>query len=916
MNGRHVFCVVAAMVALAASATLTVDKFEGTSLAPGWVEISCNAASTARGLWCAWGDKDYGTDFAAWPKNESLGAVAAGAVAWRGSLPQTARQAPYARLFFLSTDATGPLEYVRTTGEQYFDTEYYPDGGTSVSVTFEIDEFETNRNQVRPFGTRCSDPNLTNLTLDVYINGSDYWGGGKWAWGCRNGTGNWKDTGLLVDLHSVRYTLTLDNYQSEFRVQGPTNFIQDLSATVPYDSDGNGSRYRNLRAAWPLAICASRTSATAYGNPFYGTVYEAVIKNSNTVVRTFSPYLSGGSVGLRETLGGTFHGSKSATPAIGGGLTGVTALEGSAVLNLAELRSDDVFADADFWLRGMGVDANGNGVLDNNEIRDSLNRRTFASLAHGVEGHKIAFSNELVRLPGRGVARQMQTIVFRQDREWGDEAHTNANFYQNSVSLGSFPDYTNRYSMIIRFRPDYDTYPLSSSQWLVKFGHGTNRGLMYGVTGRTSKSRQLGIYAGGKNYLPSMTCVMPDNVTGKDVTTNYVFTVTNGWTDVGVSIDGQKLTMMVVRDGPEMGDKYCRLWVTTLSVESTRNLAPSGGFVLGTETTKDTVLKWATGASGNEYKCFSGSVQQLAMWKRPLSHAELLAAMGYPRPEVWKVGVEDDSTLEFGGEASADGVAVDGPWTVPQGISAGQSVTFKFPLTAKLDDQLSQFFRWKPTSDSGDGVLSAVLNGKPLGTKVVRAGKVAQWFVKSDLLQAGTNTLVVARTDAGTAPLKLDAATFGGGWQVGAADNSYTGDFAHENYGQIHYWVADGNGRDVKRVIFGTKYQSRTILMHSTMPKDLAGKYDWILRFKALGQIYGNSRLQLLVNGAERFNEVVKANQVYEIPLSADDLPAGENLFVWRNLDPTTQSPTKYFGFDCYQLEPVNAPSGTFLMVR
>ena len=67
----------------------------------------------------------------------------------------------------------------------------------------------------------------------------------------------------------------------------------------------------------------------------------------------------------------------------------------------------DVFSDVHFWLRGgMAVDANANGRLDAGEIVDSMDRTTISSSVSDADG-TLAFTNELVRMPMRGLAREL-----------------------------------------------------------------------------------------------------------------------------------------------------------------------------------------------------------------------------------------------------------------------------------------------------------------------------------------------------------------------------------------------------------------------------------------------------------------------------------------------------------------------------
>ena len=65
--------IVASLAVFAMGATLqasvTLTSLTGSPNVPGTATFAVDAASSARELWCAWGDSDKGTSFAAWPNN-------------------------------------------------------------------------------------------------------------------------------------------------------------------------------------------------------------------------------------------------------------------------------------------------------------------------------------------------------------------------------------------------------------------------------------------------------------------------------------------------------------------------------------------------------------------------------------------------------------------------------------------------------------------------------------------------------------------------------------------------------------------------------------------------------------------------------------------------------------------------------
>jgi hypothetical protein len=341
----------------------------------------------------------------------------------------------------------------------------------------------------------------------------------------------------------------------------------------------------------------------------------------------------------------------------------------------------------------------------------------------------------------------------------------------------------------------------------------------------------------------------------------------------------------------------------------------------GTESAQNGRYQMPPPSSGNNhYKCFRGSIQQFACWKRTLSEQEILAALGWPRAETWRVGVENDATTELSADTAPEGgFDVDGVlWPVPNGgLTNGVSVTFKFPIEAGCDDGRAQIFRWKATSDSAEGLLGVTVNGKSIGKRPIKAGETQRWVVRAAALTVGTNTLTVTRIDSGTGVVTLDAAALGGGWQVGKRDDDWT-DFSHEGPVRDEYHVVDGNMRHVPRVMLytGTSNHTRSReWWHAVMPRSLAGEYDWILHFRT-GPNQGGTgtRLCIDLNGerlATKDAPGTKKDHPFAIPREL--LKAGENVFSFLN---DTQSGTDCISIDSVWLEPVAPKNGTIFTLR
>ena len=189
-------------------------------------------------------------------------------------------------------------------------------------------------------------------------------------------------------------------------------------------------------------------------------------------------------------------------------------------LDLTAARSEDVFADAYIWMRGMAVDTNSNHVLDVGEITNSLHTVALTTGSYGADGHKPVISNEFVRLPGRGVGRQMQTLYFPQDVVWTDETQTLGYVTPCAVTCGTpLTNFVSHYTWIVRFRPDFSE-PVLDTQWLLGFGYGNSRGMMFGLAGTSTEWRKLQIHTYNSSW---------------DLGESFVISNGCGWVDFAVT---------------------------------------------------------------------------------------------------------------------------------------------------------------------------------------------------------------------------------------------------------------------------------------------------------------------------------------------------------------------------------------------
>ena len=566
----------------------------------------------------------------------------------------------------------------------------------------------------------------------------------------------------------------------------------------------------------------------------------------------------------------------------------------------------DVYSNAYFWFRGMAADANGNGTYDKGEMRDALGG-TWMQVGNAFGTSGILFTNELVRLPYRGVDRMMQTLYFPQTtvvtnaNGWG--YMDSSSFHIGGLLAKCMTDTAEdvNYAFAIRFRPDL-TQPHTNYSWIVSLGHwkDTKNGIMLGFGPKFTRTVTSGggttrqslvrpyVFYGGAVWIPSNGKTEP--------AADAPFFAMGEWNDVVVSVSGRTMTMLVSRancnaDITEAMRSASSKFMTTVNsftVGSAYNLAPGDNGLVRfvSETADGKRVAWDstyTGSSNNAWKKFRGSIQSFAAWTNSLTVAQMREAAAWPRTDLWRVGVENDGVGEFHG-GTGDVVVDADRWNVPKSIAAGESVTFKFPLDATGEAEMNEEFRLKATSDSSAADVQVAVNGTVIGRKTVSPGGEKYWFVPEKVLLAGaTNTLTVVRTDGEAGAFKIDALAFGGSLQYGKRDNSFY-EFVREYDAPNTYDLVGGNWFDGRRIIFGQgassgNLQYTNIVVKFSVPERQRQMYRWKLKWRLTGNGY---MITPVLNGRNLGNFVSGATE-HELKLDDDALLEDNVLNVINN---------------------------------
>lgn len=585
-----------------------------------------------------------------------------------------------------------------------------------------------------------------------------------------------------------------------------------------------------------------------------------------------------------------------------------------------------VYDNVYFWSRGMATDANGDGVLQKDEIRDSINGRS--GMTSGFGGGTIVYTNEWAHLPYRGTTNFVSGLYLGQtvtvtNEETGAGYGYPASFTIPSSALSGVN--TNHYAIFIRFRPD-STQPHPSYTWLFNFGHVSKKGLMVGfnsianvghsyggTTFFTNRLANLLVYYGGYGWPPN--------------TTNAKVALDN-WNDLVISVDGQKISTLLSRDGyawgfsdnyknSSGGGQHTTYYTTTAGADY--NLTPnSKTFIIGTEqqTTAKEVYKIPASGNSNAWKAFRGTVQCLAIWTNSLTEAEMREAAAWPRMEKWQLGLDNASAQEFSAAAAGSAVDVEGDlWAVPP-LAAGESYTIRFPLDGCGDEKMSQFFRLKSTLDSALANVSIKVNGQDCpAAQTIQPGRQRYWYVDSNLLLGNaTNTITVTRTDSGAGVLKTDVAKFGGAVQYGEA-NGNTYELSQEGqYQNREYNLIGANWFDGNRAVFGyggsSSYSNQVVRF--VLPEDTQNRpqeYEFAIRV----QNGGTHRVKVDLNGHTLLSDLPADNTIRTTTFPVEYL-LKTNVVKVSNTAPFVSG--SYFGLDFFRITPKRPSYGTMLLLR
>ena len=240
------------------------------------------------------------------------------------------------------------------------------------------------------------------------------------------------------------------------------------------------------------------------------------------------------------------------------------------------------------------------------------------------------------------------------------------------------------------------------------------------------------------------------------------------WIDIGYSVTNGVVTLYTFTEGGSLVEQtqkygfidqekpssdYSRFYV------GCREVSNNGGDALNTTANP-------TG--------FRGLFHQVAVWPRALTREEMIKAMKWPRPDIFRLGVFNGLSHEFSGGDTEVTDVYRFRKVSPSIRESGESYEIEFDLNA-TDAAQNQLLTLGAASDSvSEASFAVTLNGKRIFNYdternqvveelTVAAGGSTQFGIHRSWLNAGRNNLTLTRTDANEGTFVMDAMSFGNG---------------------------------------------------------------------------------------------------------------------------------------------------------
>ena len=622
---------------------------------------------------------------------------------------------------------------------------------------------------------------------------------------------------------------------------------------------------------------------------FAGGSSDLSILVNGTEVKTFSGFDSAGSVSCAIPVANLVAGEnelKVHQTSSGGWLNCCKyILElGPMPADVKTLNADDPHADAEIWWRGTDMKT-ADGTANKASLYNSATGETIVPTVAGT-ANDVQIRTEPIFCPYRHRATTGKAIYFAQPT-WTNEVayadgsttnflHVRSSRLDFSGVFSNLAVPLSNYTVQVRFRVDESPSRWSGVQrWMIRTGFDWNGncGLAFGLAADNSTDLKLTCYRGQEGFTPSA-----------GTTTSR----TNSWNDVIISVrDAKTITTIFCAE-----NDYPRLGTHEAS-SANAYIRKGGVFQIGTEdTTADASVVLGKTANATCWKCFRGSIAEVAFWRRTLTEAEMRAALGNPLPGIFRLGVDNGMSTEFTGNAAAAEYDADSDTlaaAAPVLTADSPEVTVK-AFVSQMNATLPQVLRLKPTMEfGGTATVRLHVNGREAGEPVVvEPDAFACFSVRPTYYRANaTNEFRLVRTDAGRNALTVDMIDLVGSWDLGGPETSNIY-FSHESSAPVDYYVSNGRWLSLVRGVTASNKTSPAFRIHFTVPKGFAEEYDYRYDFRLSDGTGGSAP---------------EERPLFKVLLNGES--------VWSTIEsPTTDSTLRPYVIDLGN-NPIRFPAGT-----
>lgn len=345
-------------------------------------------------------------------------------------------------------------------------------------------------------------------------------------------------------------------------------------------------------------------------------------------------------------------------------------------------------------------------------------------------------------------------------------------------------------------------------------------------------------------------------------------------------------------------------------------------------------------ANVNAAKNFRGAINQLMFWNRELTENEMNEIRTGYSGAVISAGAINGSADEFSDTNPAEVFNPTNEW-----ISLRKTLTEEHPsitLKGKL-----------PKGAAGRGHVLAItpifsgasalrcpvrveVNGTNVGTLDLKRREGRNIYIPGKFMQRdgdGIVTVTITRIDPFSETLQLDAVVLGGSWCVGVFDNTHA-ELERESCVARDFVVGDPDFKHTMRALqselYGRLLETR---IHAYYPCEGVNRCDGVFRVRLLThasgtvnnvpwKLNGHGKIDLWLNGG-RIAQLTNTSSgdMYEIPISREDLVPGMNVFSLSNAVSKADlqsigAKSGWICFDAMAFELNPPPNGTMLILR